>query len=209
MFLYAWSIVDQIHVFSSLVRNNTDIITVHVSLLKLILISSRNLRNAMDHVPENLKKKGNILTKKVQTPTLLGVITFNKIGNEDYADGMINHLNVVCVFGSTFLNDGRFNFQPAVEAFKTNQSVLPLDHFLLHAFGHVLNLSIAAAVLASVVSGIDTSVKNHWDKIVRPKVEKEGTNVDELSTRRLGGSTVIGLAQFAPVPFDTKVASKT
>jgi len=206
LFVSAWSIVDQIHTFGSLVHSSSDLIKLDVAQLNPFLYSARKLRNGMDHAPQNLRKKGNLIGTK-QTPSLFGVITINKIDPEDCSNGMIDHLTVLCVIGGSAFESASFSLQPAHEAFTSAPSVLPFDNFMLHAYGLVLNLSRAAVAVSSVITAISAAVESLWETTIKKHVEKNEVNATELSKPRAGNCTIVAVAAFDPMPFNVKVVT--
>jgi hypothetical protein len=201
-FLHAWSIVDHLHTVGSLLKASHDFIKLDAdSLLRHCAIAS-DLRNWMDHAPQNIK--GNI-SKKAKLPSLLGAISFAWLREGvDFVQGVLSSARVVITFGAGLHQQLKLDLMLSLKPIESGkQTMLPCDHFVLYASDLHLNLSEASAMVCEFINTMSAAVEEICKEKARQLSSETGRPYEEFMEPPPGRTTLV-----ATLNLDKKVPLK-
>ncbi|WP_373018975.1 hypothetical protein [Thiomicrorhabdus sp.] len=184
LFLNLWSIVDQAYNLRRLFKT----IKNHVVIERFLDVTGSvpNMRNGMDHLPENISNKA---AKKGSVIPVYGVFSFGKFELEDEGVNVDDCMIYTMTAGSLTHSSHKW---PVANLSSGKILDLPVGMFEFTAFDSTLDISALVRHLREIVHLFDTSVRAHVESQIREQSEQKGLDSESLMSKGPGSiATVI------------------
>jgi hypothetical protein len=171
----AWSIVDQADLLRDLIVSETGNVSLEAAETFLDLARPiRDVRNWMRHIPQRV---GNYLTLKQAVPPILGAVSFTalrrwigELENDGVPDAQVIEYHAIVLVNTRFERDGAFEGEPI----KYERFRVPVDHFVLQAFGFIIHLDLIVSAMSALCDAFGASVGRWADQKIKDLIREGG-----------------------------------